>query len=360
MIFGVDVSNHQTHFDFAAARAEGYDFAFIKSTQGDYFTDDRYAQHLANARNAGMLVAAYHYQWDQSATAQVNLIRRVVATDTPVILDVEEGSGGVSITRELVRQLTDLGYHVPLSYIPRWYWSGHIGSPDLSGLPPLWVSRYPDYTVRRRDAAYSAAVQLTGGNLYAGYGGLPAVVAQISASGAVADYPNGNIDLNVYAGSRDQLAALLGATELDTRSKDMGLVGLVIGNQRDDLYAIFLEPDGFAKLWIRDNEQATMLRKLGVPQSADRVRQGWVDPLRDWQDTAAGKAFAKVDGVATAQVNLASSQEALHHALTEVQVSLLAAIREIPAGPSGEIDYDLVEARIRKVFGDAAAGPATA
>jgi lysozyme len=209
VIFGVDVSNYQSHFDFDAASAEGYDFAFVKATQGDWFVDARYRQHLAGADAAGLLVAAYHYQSTDPFRTQADHIGGVVDPSVPLIIDVEDGSGGVDITRDLVDILRDRGYRVVLSYIPRWYWS-RIGSPDLSGLPPLWVSRYPDYTTRRKEDALYAALALTGGDLFTGHGGLPASVAQVTSTGAVADYPNGNIDLNVFAGDRRDLAALLG------------------------------------------------------------------------------------------------------------------------------------------------------
>ena len=344
MIFGVDVSNHQSHFDFGAARAEGYDFAIIKCSQGDWFTDARYAQHSANAAAAGLLVAAYHYQGTQYAGAQVQLIRSVVPPGTPVIIDVEEGSGGADITRGLVAALVEAGHHVPLVYIPRWYWSGHLGFPDLSGLPPLWISRYPDYMVRRKEGALTAALDLTRGSLFDGHGGLPATIAQITSSGAVADYPGGSIDLNVYAGTREELSALLFGTATDdiTRSMDMGLVGIVNDDQSDRLYALFANTDGLAKLHIDSIETAENLRALGVREVT--VRQGWINPIHDHQDTAAGIAERAIEDMAAT--------------LGVVEARLLDAIREIPAGPSGDIDYDEVERRVRACFRDAAFGPA--
>src|SRR5687767_4398566 len=99
-VFGVDVSNHQKSFNFT-----GWDFAFIKSSEGNGFRDAYFAGHLANARRAGCLVAAYHYQRNVSAQSQVDLIKSMVPRDVPVIIDVEDGSGPLSITREIIRLL---------------------------------------------------------------------------------------------------------------------------------------------------------------------------------------------------------------------------------------------------------------
>jgi hypothetical protein len=205
MIFGVDVSNHQTHFDFAAAAREGFDFAFVKCSQNDNFRDGRFVQHANAARAAGLLVAAYHYQGTAPVARQLSTIKAMAGTDIPIILDVEDGSGGIDITRALVAALRAEGYQVPLTYLPRWYWSGHLGSPNLSGLPPLWVSWYPDYTVRRKESG----IDTVPNSVWNGYGGLDVAVVQFTSSGAVADYPGGSIDLNAFAGTRAQLVTLL-------------------------------------------------------------------------------------------------------------------------------------------------------
>jgi hypothetical protein len=235
----------------------------------------------------------------------------------------------VNITRELVRQLTGLGYHVALSYIPRWYWSGHIGSPDLSGLPPLWISRYPDYTVRRKDAALAAAERL--GNVWAGYGGLPVAVAQISASGAVADYPNGNIDLNVFNGTRNDLAALLGGdTDMPLTPDDAELVANTLLGKV--ISVVQTDPKTGAAAGVRD------VNIRGILEYADVRAQL---------------------AVLTAKNGAGTVLSALSSGLSRLEANVLEAIHAAPTGPGGTLTAAEVEARVRKVFGDAAAGPAT-
>lgn len=182
-IEGVDVSNHQATFDF-----RGWQFAIVKASEGNGFRDFRFWQHVNAARAAGLIVAAYHYQRDVSARSQFDLIRSIVPTSIPVIIDVEDGSGSLSITRELIKLLRDAGYRVPLLYLPRWYWN-NIGRPSLQGLPPLWGSDY-----RGSGADWS------------NYGGLPVALRQYTST------PH---DKNWYAGTREEFAALLGEGDDD-------------------------------------------------------------------------------------------------------------------------------------------------
>jgi lysozyme len=181
-IHGVDVSNHQATFDF-----RGWQFAIIKASEGNGFRDFRFMQHLNAARAAGCIVAAYHYQRNVDARSQFSLIRSMVPTTVPVIIDVEDGSGPLSITRELIGLLEDAGYSVPLLYLPRWYWRDHLRSPSLAGLPPLWASDY-----RGSGADWSD------------YGGLPVKLRQ---------YTSTPFDKNYFDGTREQFAALLGGQD---------------------------------------------------------------------------------------------------------------------------------------------------
>lgn len=205
VLFGVDVSHHQgTNPFLARARDEGIEFVFIKATEGASFVDPRFFTNLRQARTAGQLVAAYHYQRSgTSAQAQANMVHRVVPLDVPVIIDVEDGSGGVSLTRELTDRLRALGYRVPLLYLPRWYWQ-QLGTPSLAGLPSLWSSRYPDTVIGDLRDEWARVPS----HYWTGYGGLDVAVLQFTSSARVAGVAP--LDANAFRGTRAQLAALLG------------------------------------------------------------------------------------------------------------------------------------------------------
>jgi lysozyme len=208
--FGLDLSHYQNlSLDLAQCRREGIEFVFLKSTEGNTFTDSAFASNLAEARNAGLLVAAYHYVRSAAAASdQIALIRRVVPLDVPVILDVEANSGGVALTRDMVNRLQAVGYRVPLLYLPRWYWQ-QIGSPSLAGLPPLWSSRYPDNVVGTLSSEWAQAPA----SYWTGYGGLGVAVLQFTSSARIAGHQP--LDANAYNGTRAQLAALLGGEAED-------------------------------------------------------------------------------------------------------------------------------------------------
>lgn len=213
--FGLDCSHYQgTSIDFAQCRREGVEFVFLKSTEGSSFVDSAFATNLGKARGAGLLVAAYHYvRGNASAAAQVANVVRVVPRDVPVIPDVEANSGGIALVREFVDRLRAAGYHVPLTYLPRWYWQ-QIGSPSLVGLPSLWSSRYPDNVVGSLADEY-ADVPVSS---WAGYGGLGVTVLQFTSSARCAGHQP--LDGNAYIGTREQLAAVLGQPQQQKEDDD--------------------------------------------------------------------------------------------------------------------------------------------
>ncbi|TDV39798.1 glycoside hydrolase family 25 protein [Actinophytocola oryzae] len=214
--FGLDISHHQdAGLDLAQCRREGVEFVFIKATEGSTFVDAEFGANLAEARNAGLLVCAYHYvRSNASAAAQVANVLRVVPRDVPVIPDVEANSGSLALTRDVVNQLRAAGYVVPLTYLPRWYWQ-QIGSPSLAGLPPLWSSRYPDNVVGSIADEWADVPA----SYWTGYGGLDVAVLQFTSSARIAGHQP--LDANAYRGTREQLAALLGSQEEEDPMKSL-------------------------------------------------------------------------------------------------------------------------------------------
>jgi lysozyme len=230
VLFGLDASHHQGTLDFARMRQEsGIEFVFLKATEGSTFVDSEFAANLRRAQAAGQLTAAYHYQRSNASAAdQVANIRRVVPTGVPVILDVEANSGNVALTFDIVARLRAVGYRVPLTYIPRWYWQ-QTGSPSLVGLPPLWSSRYPDNVAGSVLEEYADVPA----SYWTGYGGLPVAVLQFTSSGRLPGY-SGNLDLNAYQGTRAGLSALLFGTPVPTTTTE----------EDDDVKTFYVHGDG--------------------------------------------------------------------------------------------------------------------
>lgn len=248
-IFGIDVSHHQGgSLNFQGLRLDGIEFAFLKATEGAGFVDSRFFTNLRKARDAGMLVGAYHYVREgTSVQAQAANVRRVVPTDVPVILDVEDGSGTLPRVRTFVGLLRDAGYRVPLLYLPRWYWQ-RLGSPDLTGLPPLWSSRYPDNTVDDLVDEFARVPS----HYWTGYGGLDVAVLQFTSSARVAGYAP--LDANAFRGTREQLSTLLGHQE----KRKSNVRNLLIAHTAEDAVEHWVG-DGLGRRRIADAQELSGL-----------------------------------------------------------------------------------------------------
>lgn len=239
VMFGLDISHHQDlALDLARCKREGISFIFLKATEGNGFTDSEFTANLAEARRAGLMVAAYHYvKGDVSASSQVAHIARTIPKNVPVIPDVEAGGGWIALTREFITRLREAGYRVPLLYLPKWYWQ-QIGSPPLAGLPPLWASRYPDNVVGTLADEWDDVPS----SYWTGHGGLPVAVLQFTSSARIAGHAP--LDANAYRGTPAQLAALLGG-EVET---DMDLTELRKWKPTDGTWKV--GGDGTFEHWV--------------------------------------------------------------------------------------------------------------
>lgn len=178
-----DVSNHQS----TTPPLDAWDGLIAKASEGSNFQDGRFWQHINVARAAGKIHGGYHFlRSDAPIKDQVDTFTAVCPPDIAAVPDVEwirDKTGRIisaptlDQTREFVDRLLQKGYHVPMQYLPRWYWN-FWGQPDLSGLPPLWGSYYPDYVARPRDLAWS----MIPASAKQGFGGLPLVALQFTSS----------------------------------------------------------------------------------------------------------------------------------------------------------------------------------
>ncbi len=91
---GIDIYDGDGAIDWAAVKASGREFAFIKATQGTYNTQSRFAYNWENAKSAGVLRSAYHFfDPTEDGAAQADHFLQVMGTlepgDLPAALDVE-------------------------------------------------------------------------------------------------------------------------------------------------------------------------------------------------------------------------------------------------------------------------------
>ncbi|MBL9053394.1 MAG: glycoside hydrolase, partial [Tabrizicola sp.] len=92
-VHGIDLSRFQTSVDWATARANGVNFAYIKATEGGDLFDPMFKDHWRGAAVAGVKRGAYHFFYHcRPAAEQARwFIKHVPRTNgaLPPVLDME-------------------------------------------------------------------------------------------------------------------------------------------------------------------------------------------------------------------------------------------------------------------------------
>ena len=146
---GIDVSHHQGSIDWKRIAQENIRFAFIKATEGENFTDPRFAANWENAMKTPLRVGAYHFfRAEKNGEVQArNFIAAVprVANALPPVLDVECPVLPDAAERQKIRQqiaqclvLLEAHYRVkPVIYTTSEAYEAYLQG-DF-GSYPLWI-----------------------------------------------------------------------------------------------------------------------------------------------------------------------------------------------------------------------------
>jgi len=91
---GIDVSHYQPSIDWQAVVRAGFQYCFIKATEGIGCVDRSFARHWQESRKAGLIRGAYHFfRPSDPVSAQAALFVRTIqslqAGDLPPVLDLE-------------------------------------------------------------------------------------------------------------------------------------------------------------------------------------------------------------------------------------------------------------------------------
>lgn len=215
MLYGVDVHpRYQQGFSFTTAKAQGYNFAATKATQGTHLTIADFPAWTDRARNAGLVPGAYHWI-DNSASGQEQcryFLRALQAVGGPegllIQLDCEDNATWSQVTSWVAewKQLTN--DHPFLVYTGKWWWDPR-GWDGAKLTPYLWHSQYiaADLDTTPDDpAAFAARVPAS---FWApNYGGwTTATFLQFTSKGDAGGLGN-NVDLNATKLSMAELLAL--------------------------------------------------------------------------------------------------------------------------------------------------------
>jgi lysozyme len=153
---GPDVSRwqHGSPLSWAAVKASGQAFAFVKATEGTGYTNPYFASDWTRTRDAGLLHGAYHFARPSVGSA-VGQARRFIAVagtargagDLPPVLDLEQ-SGGLTPrqlstwTRQFLGETARLTGRTPILYTyPNFWRTSMAGTREFTGYP-LWIASY--------------------------------------------------------------------------------------------------------------------------------------------------------------------------------------------------------------------------
>lgn len=199
---GVDVAHYQGEIDWDVLAAQDLDFAWIKATEGASHTDPRFAENWAGATRTDLLVGAYHFMSFESPGADqaAHLAAEVPATagTLPPVIDLEFYGSFLedhppaddvhAILDPLVAGIEEHYGTAPIVYATEEAYDLYLAGryPDL----PIWI-RSVAWTPRLSDGRDWTVWQYSNRDRLPGYSG-------------VEPY----IDMNVFAGTREELAAL--------------------------------------------------------------------------------------------------------------------------------------------------------
>ena len=104
-LLGIDVSNWQGNIDWDQVKANGYSYAWAKSTEGMTYTDPMFFTNMENGLNANVVMGAYHFARPDNNTPQedaanfLNVASAYIGNGfLPPVLDLENPySGGQAI-----------------------------------------------------------------------------------------------------------------------------------------------------------------------------------------------------------------------------------------------------------------------
>ncbi|MFC8408732.1 GH25 family lysozyme, partial [Arthrobacter sp. NPDC057259] len=171
-VLGLDVSEYQPSVDWGQQWAMGARFAYVKATEGNYYTNPIFASQYSGARGAGLLRGAYHFA-NPAASSGADQARIFVASGggwssdgytMPPVLDFEEnpykgktingyyqGNACYDMTpaaltawaHDFSNTMESLIGRPPVIYTGNYWWQDCVGNPLGFSNNPLWLASYP-------------------------------------------------------------------------------------------------------------------------------------------------------------------------------------------------------------------------
>lgn len=185
---GIDISSHNGYSNLKAVAGAGYEFVFIKASEGADFRDENFVLNYQKARHAGLKVGAYHYfRFDRDGIDQgMNFLKAVGPRklDLGLAIDVEEQGNASGVPLDSIRfrlqtmaEYLNMRGHRVTFYSNRSGWEKYLLD-DFEGFP-LWICSFTDKNAMADDWVFWQ---------FDHRGSVPGV--------------RGDVDLNAFHGSR--------------------------------------------------------------------------------------------------------------------------------------------------------------
>lgn len=147
-ITGVDVSKYQGKVDFKKVKASDIHYVFVRATEGITYQDAEFASNLKAAREAGLVVGAYHfYETNDAPADQLQNFTQLVKLqkgDLPPVVDIEKlhNNDKSHLIEHIQTFLSGLESHYGVK--PILYSGEKFANQYMSnfGNYPLWLAEY--------------------------------------------------------------------------------------------------------------------------------------------------------------------------------------------------------------------------
>jgi len=148
---GIDVSRWQGEINWEMVAAAGYRFAVIRATIGNYYTDYQFYVNWDQAREAGLLVSAYHVVApERPADSQMERFFDALggrSSDLPLVLDVElsreiSPEDITACIQACAESVEEEDGRKPIIYTARWFWDRNVVDGPNWADYDLWVANY--------------------------------------------------------------------------------------------------------------------------------------------------------------------------------------------------------------------------
>jgi hypothetical protein len=182
--------------------AQGFAGMCHKVSEGNYYEDPYWPVVLQTCQKIEFPCLGFHYVTTDDPASQIQTWWAAGGGGN-CMFDFEANSGTFANYQAVAAAFTTAGVTPNVGYIPQWYWES-VGGGDLSGVPHLVSSAYPD-GAGDASTVYANSGADTGDG-WVSYGNATPTCWQFTDSASIAGVSP--VDCNAFKGTPDELATI--------------------------------------------------------------------------------------------------------------------------------------------------------